>query len=206
MPSAPAPGAKPSTPGLPEIAPRQLCQPVFQPRVQPHFEQGAQRRFQNEFQEMKRSLPFRSAALALFSLALLYPAVSRAQTAPAESAPKSIWSPVQFAIVKFNDDAPKSWNMYHTDRKGLLLVRIWKRYLFVDLNDEEVYDIDPRKVVVKGDTVEFSFGDVPDKPIDTPEFKERNVGMLQRIRFRLGKDGHILELQMPLGPTGRPIY
>jgi len=155
---------------------------------------------------MKRTLPFPSAALALFLLAFCNLAVSRAQTAPAESAPKSIWSPVQFAIVKFNDDAPKSWNMYHTDRKGLLLVRIWKRYLFVDLNDEEVYDIDPRKVVVKGDTVEFSFGDVPDQPIDTPEFKERNVGMLQRIRFRLGKDGHILELQMPLGPTGRPIY
>jgi hypothetical protein len=154
---------------------------------------------------MKRTLPFR-AGLALFSLAFFNPAVCRGQTAPAESAPKSIWSPVQFAIVKFNDDAPKSWNMYHTDRKGLLLVRIWKRYLFVDLNDEEVYDIDPRKVVVKGDTVEFSFGDVPDQPIDTPEFKERNVGMLQRIRFRLGKDGHILELQMPLGPTGRPIY
>jgi hypothetical protein len=156
---------------------------------------------------MRRSLPFlRIATLALFSLGFLGVLSSRAQTPAAEPAPKSVWSPVQFAIVKFNDDAPKSWNMYHTDRKGLLLVRIWKRYLFVDLNDEEVYDIDPRKVAVKGDTVEFSFGDVPDKPIDTPEFRTRSIGMLQRTRFRLGKDGHFLELQMPLGPTGRPIY
>lgn len=155
----------------------------------------------------KKSFPFcRGAALACLSLALFDPAILRAQIAPAESAPKSVWSPVQFAIVKFNDDAPKSWNIYHTDRKGLLLVRLWKRYLFVDTNDEEVYDIDPRKVTVKGENVEFSFGDVPDKPIETPEFRERNVGMLQRIRFRLGKDGHFLELQMPLGPTGRPIY
>jgi hypothetical protein len=156
---------------------------------------------------MRRSLAFsRAATLALLSLGFFGLVPLLAQTPPAESAPKSVWSPVQFAIVKFNDDAPKSWNMYHTDRKGLLLVRIWKRYLFVDLNDEEVYDIDPRKVVVKGDTVEFSFGDVPDNPIDTPEFRSRSIGLLQRVRFRLGKDGHILELQMPLGPTGRPIY
>jgi hypothetical protein len=156
---------------------------------------------------MSGSLPFsRAAALALLSVAFSYPVFSRTQTAAEGTAPKAVWSPVQFAIVKFNDDAPKSWNMYHTDRKGLLLVRVWKRYLFVDLNDEEVYDIDPRKVVVKGDNVEFSFGDVPDKPIETPEFRARSIGTLQRIRFRLGKDGHVLELQMPLGPTGRPIY
>jgi hypothetical protein len=146
------------------------------------------------------------AVVACFSLGLFCPVRSRAQTTASDAAPKSVWSPVQFAIVKFNEDAPKSWNMYHTDRKGLLLVRIWKRYLFVDLNDEEVYDIDPRKVTVKGDNVEFSFGDVPDKPIETPEFRSRSIGMLQRVRFRLGKDGHILELQIPLGPTGRSIY
>jgi len=26
------------------------------------------------------------------------------------------------------------------------------------------------------------------------------------VRFRLGKEGHFLELQLPLGPNGRPIY
>ena len=159
-----------------------------------------------ECSEMRRSLRLCAVAvLVLFSPGLFCAWPARAQTA-ADAAPKSVWSPVQFAIVKFNEDAPKSWNMYHTDRKGLLLVRIWKRYLFVDLNDEEVYDIDPRKVIVKGDSVEFSFGDVPDNPIETPEFRSRSIGMLQRVRFRLGKDGHILELQIPLGPTGRPIY
>jgi hypothetical protein len=156
---------------------------------------------------MRRSLRFCAVAVLLvLSLEPFCIRPTRAQNPAADSAPQSVWSPVQFAIVKFNEDAPKSWNMYHTDRKGLLLVRIWKRYLFVDLNDEEVYDIDPRKVTVKGDNVEFSFGDVPDKPIETPEFRSRSIGMLQRVRFRLGKDGHVLELQIPLGPTGRSIY
>jgi hypothetical protein len=29
---------------------------------------------------------------------------------------------------------------------------------------------------------------------------------MDRVRFRLGKDGHFLELQLPLAPNGRPIY
>jgi hypothetical protein len=108
--------------------------------------------------------------------------------------------------VKFNDAAPNSWNIYHGDKKGLLLVRLWKRYLFIDVQDEEVYDIDPTKITVVGNSVEWWLGDVPDKPIDTPEFKERNVGLVDRIRFRLGKEGHYLEVQIPMGPTGKPIY
>ena len=143
----------------------------------------------------------RIVAAAVFCLAVAH--ASAAQT----TAPKKlVWNQLVFAIVKFNDDAPKSWNIYHSDKKGVLLVRVWKRYLLVDVNEQEVYDIDPQKVTVKGETVEWSFADLPDKPIDTPEWKERNVGTLDRVRFRLGKDGHFLELQLPLGPTGKPIY
>src|SRR5437899_4605648 len=50
---------------------------------------------------------------------------------------KLLWKSVEFAIVKFNDEAPKSWNIYHTERKGLLLVRLWKRYLLVDLKEQD---------------------------------------------------------------------
>ena len=119
---------------------------------------------------------------------------------------KSTWQSIQFGIVKFNDAAPNSWNIYHSDKKGVLLVRLWKRYLLVRVADEEVYDIDPQKIAVKGESVEWSLADIPEKPIETPEWKDRNVGLVQRIRFRLGKDGHFLELQIPLAPNGRPIY
>src|SRR5260370_14566698 len=55
---------------------------------------------------------------------------------------KPVWKSVEFAIVKFNDEAPKSWNIYHTERKGLLLVHLWKRYLLVDMKEQEPYEID----------------------------------------------------------------
>ncbi len=145
------------------------------------------------------------AALVCAALAVCFCAAGNRAAAQA-GAPKKVWSSVEFAIVKFNESAPNSWNIYHTDKKGVLLVRLWKRYLLINVADEEVYDIDPKTVDVKGNTVEWSYSDMPDKPIETPEFKERNVGSMDRIRFRLGKDGHYLELQMPLGPTGRPIY
>lgn len=143
----------------------------------------------------------RCAAVVLFLLVFLIPA--RAQT---EAPRKLTWRQLEFAILKFNEDAPKSWNIYHSEKKGVLLVRLWKRYLLVNISDEDVYDIDPQKIKVVGDAVEWSYADLPEKPIETPEWMERNLGRLERVRFRLGKDGHYLELQLPLGPNGRPIY
>jgi hypothetical protein len=29
---------------------------------------------------------------------------------------------------------------------------------------------------------------------------------LERVTFRLGKEGHVLELQLPLKPNGQPMY
>ena len=128
---------------------------------------------------------------------------ARAQTEPPR---KLTWHPLEFAILRYNDDAPKSWNIYHSEKKGVLLVRLWKRYLLVIVPDEEVYDIDPQTIKASGDAVEWSYADRPPKPMETPDWRVRNVGSMDRVRFRLGKDGHFLELQLPLGPNGRPIY
>jgi len=139
------------------------------------------------------------AAPLLFALGV----GARAQTEPPR---KLTWHPLEFAILRYNDDAPKSWNIYHSDKKGVLLVRLWKRYLLVSVQAEEVYDIDPQTIKASGDSVEWSYADRPPKPIETPDWRERNVGSMDRVRFRLGKNGHFLELQLPLGPNGRPIY
>lgn len=119
---------------------------------------------------------------------------------------KTLWKAVPFAIVKFNDDAPKSWNMYHSEKKGLLLLHLWKRYLLLDVKGEEVFEIDPQTVKPAGDDVEWSLTDKPEQPIETPEWKTRDLVSVERIRFRLGKNGYILELQIPLQANGKPMY
>src|SRR5258708_40286846 len=74
--------------------------------------------------------------------------------AQAEAPKKATWKSVEFAILRFNDQAPNSWNIYHSEKKGILLVRLWKRYELVKIQDEEVYAIDPQKITVHGDSAE----------------------------------------------------
>src|SRR5258708_36093090 len=119
---------------------------------------------------------------------------------------KTLWKSVGFAIVKFNDEAPKSWNIYHTEKKGLLLVQLWKRYLLVDMKEQEAYEIDPQTVKPHGQEVEWSLADKPDQPLETPEWKTRDLRSVEMVKFRIGKDGHFLELQLPLLVNGKPVY
>jgi hypothetical protein len=119
---------------------------------------------------------------------------------------KSVWKTVQFAILRYNDDAPASWNIYHGEKRGVLLVRLWKRYLLVNVQDQEAYEVDPDKVKAQGDNVEWSPSDIPDQPIDTSEWKVRDIGSMQRVKFRFGKSGNFLDIQIPLLINGRPAY
>jgi hypothetical protein len=141
-----------------------------------------------------------------FLLAIALIGVSTAVANGAGAAEKTVWKPVQFAIVRYNDDAPASWNMYHGEKKGLLLVRLWRRYLFVNVLEQEVYEIDPDKVKMQGENVEWSPSDLPDEPIETSEWKTRDVGPMRRVRFRFGKTGNFLDIQLPLLVNGKPAY
>ena len=119
---------------------------------------------------------------------------------------KVVWKQVQFAIVRFNDEAPQSWNIYHTEKRGVLLVKLWKRYLLLDIKEQEAYEVDPQTVKPQGGNVEWSTSDLPSDPIETSEWKVRDVGLVERVRFRFGKTGHFLEIQLPLKPDGKPAY
>jgi hypothetical protein len=140
--------------------------------------------------------------IAILSALILFSTLP--QSAPPEK--KAVWKSVQFAIVRFNDEAPKSWNIYHTEKRGILLVKLWKRYLLLDIKEQEVYEVDPQTVKPQGENVEWSMSDLPNDPIETSEWKERDVGLVERIRFRFGKTGHFLEIQLPLKPDGKTAY
>ena len=143
------------------------------------------------------------AFAAAFCFAAIIVGAVRAQ-APSEK--KILWKPVPFAIVRYNDEAPASWNLYHAEKSGLLLLRLWKRYLLIDRAEQEVYDIDPQKVTPQGENVELSTSDQPNDPVEISEWKQRDVGSMQRVRFRFGKAGHFLDLQLPMLPNGKPAY
>jgi hypothetical protein len=147
---------------------------------------------------MRRLFRIQIVAVLLVSLAM--------PGASAVAADKTTWKSVEFAIVRYNDNAPASWNMYHGEKKGILLLRLWRRYLLVRVQDQEVYEMDPGKVKINGDTAEWSAADIPDEPIETSEWKVRDIGPMRRVRFRFGKDGNFLDIQLPLLRNGTPAY
>ena len=137
------------------------------------------------------------------SLLILFSALPQA----ASPEKKAVWKPVQFAIVRFNDEAPKSWNIYHSEKRDALLVKLWKRYLYLDLKEAEVYEVDPQTVKPQGENVEWSLSDLPSDAIEISDWKVRDVGlMVRRVRFRFGKTGHYLDINLPLKPDGKPAY
>lgn len=148
--------------------------------------------------KLSRTARFSLAVLVLGAVSLAAPGLHAQE--------KEVWKPVPFLIVRYNDEAPKDWNVYHSDRKGLLLLRLWKRYLLIDVSEQEVYDIDPQKIKAQGENVEWSLADVPDFVVHTSEWKARSAGPVERVRFRFGTSGNFLEIQLPLKPDGKPRY
>jgi hypothetical protein len=142
----------------------------------------------------------------IFSTVLLCVLAGIATGTRAATGEKVVWKPVEFAIVRYNDDAPASWNMYHGEKKGLLLLRLWRRYLLVNVQEQEVYELDPDKVKVTGENVEWLPSDLPTDPIETSEWKTRDVGPMRRVKFRFGKTGNFLDIQLPLLINGKPAY
>src|SRR5262247_2782144 len=116
------------------------------------------------------------------------------------------WKTVPFAIVRYNDDAPKSWNVYHSEKKGVYLVRLWKRYLLINTTEHSAYEIDPSKVKVEGENAVLNSADIPSDPVETAEWRSRDAGPVLRHRFRFGQTGNFMELQIPLLANGKPAY
>ena len=137
---------------------------------------------------------------------LLFAALGSTQTQSPSSVKTTEWKSVQFAIVRFNEEAPQTWNIYHTSKRGILLVKLWKRYLLVNVGEQQVFDIDPDTVKPSATGVTWSTSDMPKDPLEITDWKDRNVGPVERVRFRLSKNGHFLELQLPIGPDGKPVY
>jgi hypothetical protein len=128
------------------------------------------------------------------------------QSLIAQQSSKQQWKTLPFAIVRYNDDAPKSWNVYLGDRKGIYLVRLWKRYLLIDTDSQNVFEIDPAKIKIEGENVVLATSDIPEEPIEISEWKTRNSGPVLRHRFRFGQTGNFMELQIPVQFNGKPAY
>ncbi|MGH9860888.1 MAG: hypothetical protein ACRD5F_12770 [Candidatus Acidiferrales bacterium] len=81
--------------------------------------------------------------------------------APTSAQPRDdarvLWKPVPMALLRVDDRAPKNWHIYGAEeRKHSLLVQLGGRFLLLDVQAKRVYEIAPRTLARKGDTLEWN--------------------------------------------------
>jgi hypothetical protein len=145
------------------------------------------------------------ASVALHSLAILCVMCGAGALAPGGSAfakdkPLS-WKPVEDALLRVNDAPPKEWGIYRTGKKNEpLLLQTGSRFLFIDVHDRRVFELDPAKIERKAGELLWSLADRPAKPLATSDWVVDDIGAAFVIRVKLSAENALLDLQFPHPP------
>lgn len=98
-----------------------------------------------------------AALVRVLSLALLAVCGAAPASAQPQDDARVLWKPVQMALLRVDDRAPKNWHIYGAEkRKHSLLVQIGGRFLLLAVQAKRVYEIAPRTLTRKGDTLEWN--------------------------------------------------
>jgi hypothetical protein len=138
-----------------------------------------------------RAAQFRRVCIAAFACAAAFASILPA-------AEKIEWKPLESALLRVDDHPPANWNLYTADKKNdRLLIQLGGRYLFVDVNRRQVYELDPAKLEHKEDTVLWREDDRPATPLPESEWITHDVGEAYRIHFRLDTEGRVFDIDIP---------
>ena len=124
--------------------------------------------------------------------------------APRSIAAPLVWKPVVNAFLRVNDQGLKEWSVFQIEKKNdRFLVQLADRFLLVDAQQKQVFELVPAKVGRSGPDVLWDPADKPAKPLATSAWLVRDVGLAERIRMRLDAEDRTLDLQVPHPPSRR---
>jgi hypothetical protein len=139
----------------------------------------------------------------------------------APSPERVTWKPVAAAVLKMDERPVKLWNVYRGEKKGhLILVQLGQRYLMLDTQAQEVWEIDAAALKRKGEELLW---ERPEKPAAAAEksapekapgpkalpaegWAIRDAGRARIVRVKLATEGRVLEVQLPAQPRPGRIY
>jgi len=151
---------------------------------------------------MKTSLARKSWFPALLVVLCLL-----ASTAVARAAELLTWKPVPDALLKIDGRPVKLWTLYRAEKKSrYVLVQLGSRYLLLDTEAKELYELKPENVQHKGKELRAPLPQESDKPLPTTNWVVRSVGPAVLIRVKLAAEGRVLEVQLPQKPDLRSLY
>lgn len=115
-----------------------------------------------------------------------------------------LWRNAINAFLRVNDSGVKDWNVFQIENKhDRFLVQIADRFLFVDADRREVFELAPASLGRNGSDILWDPEEKPARPLATSEWLVRDVGLAYRTKMRLDAEDRTLDLQIP-HPASRP--
>jgi hypothetical protein len=117
--------------------------------------------------------------------------------------PKPVsWKTIDDAILRVNDEAVKDWSVYQTGKKrDPLLLQIGNRFLLIEVQDRQVFEVDPSKIARKSDAeVDWDPADRPSQPLATSDWKAGDIGAAMQIGTTIVSEKRVIDLQLPHPP------
>jgi len=149
--------------------------------------------------DLRKTIPRACSSVALL-LAMQFVAT------PSRAADKSIWKPIENALLKIDEKPVKLWTAYRTEKdKGVkrLLLQLGSRYLLIDTEDREVREFRPESFERHGKDLKAGRSEQTAKVLTTSEWLLREAGMVRIIHMRLTDEGRVIEIQLPSLPDLR---
>lgn len=111
------------------------------------------------------------------------------------------WKPVEDALLRVNDAAPKEWSVYRTGKKNdPLVLQLGTRFLLIQSHDHRVFELDPAKVQQKTGELLWSPTDRPAKPLATSDWTVDDIGAAFVVKAKLDGESAVVDLQLPHPP------
>jgi len=145
--------------------------------------------------------------LFLFS-SILFFAAAFFLLAPALRASDRVeWKPYDNAFLRIDEHPPADWNLYHVGKKDdRILLQLGARFLLILVRDQQVYELDSKKLERKGNVIFWHENDRPDKPLASSLWTFHDIGLAWHIEFHLDAEGRSFSIELPHPPDIRSIY
>jgi hypothetical protein len=117
------------------------------------------------------------------------------------------WKPYDNAFLRIDEHPPADWNLYHVGKKDdRLLLQLGVRFLLILVKDQQVYELDPKKLERKGNAIFWHEDDRPDKPLASSLWTFHDIGLAWHIEFHIDAEGRAFSIELPHPPDVRAIY
>ena len=142
----------------------------------------------------------RTKAVVTLALALVFAAAS------AHAADKTVWKPIEEALLKIDEKPAKFWTVYREEKDKhpkKLLLQLGARFLLIDTENHEVDEFRPENFERRGRDLRQGRNGPPAKVLATSDWNLREAGLVRIIHARLKDEGRAVEIQLPSLPDLR---